>query len=84
MSPAGVKDSTRSTLGVDTGGGTWAEVRVIANEEGRGKLEEEGKSHPGPRGWFGSDRRGGAEGVLWGGIAGRGQTEGDGWIISIK
>ncbi|MCJ1428059.1 hypothetical protein MMC29_005966 [Sticta canariensis] len=84
VSPAGVKDSTRSTLGVDTGGGTWAEVKVIANEEGRGKSEEEGKSHPGPRGWFGSDRIGGAEVVLWGGIDGRGQTEGDGWIISIK
>lgn len=84
VSPAGVKDSTRSTLGVDTGGGTWAEVKVIANEEGRGKLEEEGKSHPGPRGWFGSDGIGGAQVVLWGGIDGRGQTEGDGWIISIK
>lgn len=83
-SPAGVKDSTRSTLGIDTGEGTWAEVKVIANEEGRGKLEEEGKSHPGPRGWFGSDSIGGAEVVLWGGIDGRGQTEGDGWIISIK
>lgn len=83
-SPAGVKDSTRSTLGIGTGEGTWAEVKVIANEEGRGKLEEEGKSHPGPRGWFGSDGIGGAEVVLWGGIDGRGQTEGDGWIISIK
>lgn len=84
VSPAGVKDSTRSTLGIGTGEGTWAEVKVIANEEGRGRLEEEGKSHPGPRGWFGSDRIGGAGVVVWGGIDGRGQTEGDGWMISIK
>ena len=83
-SPAGVKDSTRSTLGVSTGEGTWAEVKVIANEEGRGKLEEEGKSHPGPRGWFGNDVIDGADVVLWGGIDGRGETEGDGWIISVK
>lgn len=83
-SPAGVKDSTRSTLGISTGEGTWAEVNVIANEEGRGKLEEEGKSHPGPRGWFGSDVIGGAQVVLWGGVDGKGQTEGDGWIISIE
>lgn len=83
-SPAGVKDSTRSTLGISTGEGTWAEVKVIANEEGQGKLEEEGKSHPGPRGWFGRDGIGGAEVVLWGGIDGRGETEGDGWLISIK
>lgn len=83
-SAAGIKDSTRSTLGISTGEGTWAEVKVIANEEGQGKLEEEGKSHPGPRGWFGSDGTGGAQVVLWGGIDGRGQTEGDGWLISIK
>lgn len=83
-SPAGVKDSTRSTLGISTGEGTWAEVKVIANEEGSGKLEEEGKSHPGPRGWFGSDVIGGADVVLWGGIDGRGETEGDGWIVSVK
>lgn len=81
---AGVKDSTRSTLGISTGEGTWAEVKVVADEEGRGKLEEEGKSHPGPRGWFGNDVIGGAEVVLWGGIDGRGETEGDGWIIRVK
>lgn len=76
-SPANVKDSTRSKLGISNGEGTWAEVMVLANEEG------DGKSHPGPRGWFGSDVISGAEVVLWGGVNGK-ETDGDGWIVNIK
>lgn len=83
-SPASIKDSTRSTLGIGTGEGTWAEVQVIANEEGSRKSEGEGKSHPGPRGWFGCDAIGGGDVVLWGGINGKEEVEGDGWIISVK
>ena len=84
LSPASIKDSTRSTLGIGTGEGTWAEVEVIANEEGGQKLEGEGKSHPGPRGWFGCDSIGGGDVVLWGGINGKEEVEGDGWIISVR
>lgn len=83
-SPAGAKDATRSALGFRTGEGTWAEVKVVANEEGGGKLQVEGKSHPGPRGWFGGDVISGAEVVLWGGVDGKGETEGDGWIVSVR
>lgn len=83
-SPASIKDSTRSTLGIGTGEGTWAEVQVIANDEGGPKPEAEGKSHPGPRGLFGCDSIGGGDVVLWGGINGKEEVEGDGWIISVQ
>lgn len=84
VTPASVKDSTRAAIGIGTGEGTWAEVKVIANEEGSGKDQAEGKSHPGPRGWFGSDVVQSGDVLLWGGIDARGNTEGDGWIISVK
>ncbi|KAL8847621.1 MAG: hypothetical protein Q9221_007351 [Calogaya cf. arnoldii] len=86
--PAGIKDRTRSMMGISTGEGTWAEVKVVPNEEGSGGLETEGKSHPGPRGWFascvlGKDFDGGGV-VIWGGINAKGETEGEGWIVSVK
>ncbi|KAL8669599.1 MAG: hypothetical protein Q9168_005822 [Polycauliona sp. 1 TL-2023] len=86
--PAGVKDKTRSMMGISTGEGTWAEVTVVPNEEGSGGFETEGKSHPGPRGWFascvlGKDFDGGGV-VIWGGINAKGETEGEGWIVSVK
>ncbi|KAI4176809.1 MAG: hypothetical protein LQ346_007785 [Caloplaca aetnensis] len=88
VAPAGIKDKTRSLLGISTGEGTWCEVKVVPNEEGSGGMETEGKSHPGPRGWFGScalgkDSDGGGV-VLWGGINAKGETEGEGWLVSIK
>ncbi|KAL8875138.1 MAG: hypothetical protein Q9198_006461 [Flavoplaca austrocitrina] len=82
--PAGVKDKTRSMMGISTGEGTWAEVKVVPNEDGSGGLETEGKSHPGPRGWFASCVLGkdfdGSGVVLWGGINAKGETEGEGWM----
>lgn len=83
-SPAGSKDATRAMLGFETGEGTWAEVKVVTNEEGAGLAEVGGKSHPGPRGWFGSDVLDGGKVVLWGGIDAKGETEGDGWIVSVR
>ena len=83
---AGIKDAARSTLGIATGAGTWCEVKVIVNEEGG--LETEGKSHPGPRGWFGAAGIGkdvdGASLVLWGGVNAKGEVEGEGWVVSVK
>ncbi|KAI4233635.1 MAG: hypothetical protein L6R40_007013 [Gallowayella cf. fulva] len=88
IAPAGIKDKTRSLMGISTGEGTWAEVKVVPNEEGSGGLETEGKSHPGPRGWFASCALGkeidGGGVVLWGGINAKGETEGEGWIVSVK
>ena len=84
ITASGIKDKTRSLMGIATGEGTWAEVKVIANEEGSGGLETEGKSHPGPRGWFASSAFNGGEVLIWGGINAKGETEGEGWIVSIK
>lgn len=88
VAPAGIKDKTRALMGISTGEGTWSEVKVVPNEEGSGGLETEGKSHPGPRAWFASSALGkdfdGAGLVLWGGINAKGETEGEGWIVSVK
>ncbi|MCJ1455186.1 hypothetical protein MMC28_005540 [Mycoblastus sanguinarius] len=84
MTAAGIKDATRSAMGIATGEGSWAEVSVETVVEG----ETEGKSHPGPRGWFasapvGRDIEGGGV-VVWGGVNGKGETEGDGWIVNVN
>ena len=83
-SPARTKDQTRGTLGIESGENTWAEVKVVANEEEKGRKEGEGKSHPGPRGWFACDDVGGSEFVLWGGKDAKGDVMGDGWLIKLQ
>ena len=83
MTAAGIKDATRSAMGIDTGEGSWAEVKIVTVVEG----ETEGKSHPGPRGWFASSPVGreidGGGVVFWGGIDGKREVEGDGWIVNV-
>ncbi|KAG6994180.1 hypothetical protein G7Y79_00046g082310 [Physcia stellaris] len=98
---SGIKDATRSSLGIATGEGTWAEVTIVADveevvESGQdeapekkeaGKMETGqggGKSHPGPRGWFGAAGIDGNGVVLWGGKNAKGEVEGEGWIVRIK
>lgn len=83
LTAAGIKDSARTAMGIDTGEGSWAEVGVVTVTEG----ETEGKSHPGPRGWFassavGRDIEGGGV-VVWGGVNGKGEVEGDGWVVNV-
>jgi len=83
VTAAGIKDATRSAMGIATGEDTWAEVKIVTVVEG----EQEGKSHPGPRGWFGSAPVGreieGGGVLVWGGVNGKGEVEGDGWIINV-
>lgn len=99
---SGIKDATRSSLGIATGEGTWAEVNVVADveevvESGQGEAtdakekagkmetgEGGGKSHPGPRGWFGAAAIDGNGVVLWGGKNAKGEVEGEGWVVRIK
>lgn len=82
---SGIKDATRSSLGIATGEGTWAEVKVVADvEETHGGEETEGKSHPGPRGWFAGAGLDGDGFVMWGGKNGKAETEGDGWVVRVK
>ena len=85
MTAASIKDATRQAMGIDTGEDVWCEVKVEASVE---ESEIEGKAHPGPRGWFASSALGkdvdGGGVILWGGINGKGEIEGDGWIIHVK
>lgn len=85
MTAAGIKDKTREAMGIATGEGSWAEVKVVAATVEKEGVEE-GKAHPGPRGWFAADHVGrGVDGggvVLWGGRDGRG-VEGDGWVVGV-
>ncbi|MDI1493521.1 MAG: hypothetical protein OHK93_005311 [Ramalina farinacea] len=88
LTPAGLKDKARSTVGMSTPPMTWAEVRVEANIEEAAEEGAMGKAHPGPRAWFAADgfdmsRDGGRGVVLWGGRNGRGEVEGDGWVVSV-
>ena len=71
-------------MGIATGEDTWAEVKVDAGIESKEK-ESEGKAHPGPRGWFASCAVPAQQGcvVLWGGVNGKGETEGDGWLVEV-
>jgi len=82
IKPSKIKDSIRSALGYDSGQHSWAEVEVLPPAE----LElAEGKVHPGPRGFFGSDMmKDGRSVIIWGGINAKGETEGDGWIIRLE
>lgn len=85
ITAAGIKDATRQAMGIATGEDTWAEVKVDAGIES-GDKEGEGKAHPGPRGWFAScgvQQQGGGAVVLWGGVNGKGETEGDGWLVEV-
>ncbi|KAL8791746.1 MAG: hypothetical protein Q9195_005684 [Heterodermia aff. obscurata] len=84
---SGIKDATRSSLGIATGEGTWAEVSVVADVEEGGEAEKGeggGKSHPGPRGWFGSAAVEGNGVVVWGGKNAKGEVEGEGWVVRVK
>lgn len=84
VTAAGIKDATRQAMGIATGEDTWAEVKVEAGIESKEK-DSEGKAHPGPRGWFASCIVPSQPGsvVLWGGVNGKGETEGDGWLVDI-
>lgn len=84
ITAAGIKDATRQAMGIATGEDTWAEVKVEAGVESKEK-ESEGKAHPGPRGWFASCVVPSQPGsvVIWGGVNGKGETEGDGWLVDI-
>ncbi|KAG8525231.1 uncharacterized protein KY384_008875 [Bacidia gigantensis] len=84
--PAGIKDAIRSTVGASVSSATWAEVIVDANVEPEAgeATETGGKAHPGPRAWFAADRLEGGKGVvMWGGRNGRGEVEGDGWLVNV-
>lgn len=89
---AGIKDTIRSTLRLDTPVQGWEEVGVGADVPDA--VEGEGKAHPGPRAWMAGDALDGnwngevgmEQGrgvVVWGGRNARGEVEGDGWVVRV-
>ncbi|KAH9886596.1 hypothetical protein F4778DRAFT_473525 [Xylariomycetidae sp. FL2044] len=81
IKPAKIKDKIRETFGADSGKSSWAEVEVQAPGD---VAAREGKAHPGPRSSFGYDvTEDGLNVVIWGGNNGRGEPEGDGWVIEL-
>jgi hypothetical protein len=80
-SAAAAKDKVKQKLpGMESGEFQWAEAQLVPIEQ----ITEEGKVHPGPRGAFGADGCLDGQGiVLWGGVNGKGETEGDGWLLRL-
>ncbi|KAF2169768.1 hypothetical protein M409DRAFT_64781 [Zasmidium cellare ATCC 36951] len=82
LKPSKIKDAIRSKLGYDTGNHSWAEVEVLPPGD---LTTGEGKVHPGPRAYFGSDMASdGKSVVVWGGLNAKGEREGDGWLITLS
>ena len=76
---ARIKDVTKDKLGMDSERATWAEVEIQpSTEEG-----SEGKSHPGPRGYFAVDGLDAKTVVLWGGVNAK-EMIGDGWLVTLR
>lgn len=79
--PAQAKDVTRESMGVESGEAKWAEVEIVPRQAAD---VADGKSHPGPRAYFGSAAVDDKKVLMWGGLNARGEPEGDGWTIQLK
>nr|POE77862.1 tip elongation aberrant protein 3 [Quercus suber] len=85
VQPARIKDAIRGALGFESGSHSWAEVDVRAPSETDLNFADEGKVHPGPRGFAAADVMQDGKGVvLWGGVNAKGEREGDGWMIRLE
>ncbi|KAI9808060.1 MAG: hypothetical protein M1827_007525 [Pycnora praestabilis] len=90
MTAASWKDATRQAAGYRTGQGEWAEVHttmVTGGKEDEQADMKGAKGGMGGRGWFAYTEAKEVDGgsvVLWGGLTGDNQTQGDGWIISVE
>jgi hypothetical protein len=85
MTGASFKDATWQSWGKDTGEGEWSEV-YVADAEGREEDDARGLT-PGGRGWFASASAGEVDPgavVVWGGLNGRNEREGEGWILRFE
>ena len=82
MTAASFKDATRLLVGAKTAENTWAPVQIPEAAKSEGELP-----HPSERGWFasaqGKDMDVGSI-VLWGGVNGKNEREGDGWILTVE
>ena len=82
MTAASFKDATRQLVGAKTGEDSWSQVEIP-----EATMLEGLREHPGERGWFAY-----AQGqdidqtsiILWGGINGKNERLGDGWMLTIE
>jgi hypothetical protein len=85
MTGASWKDAFWQALNKETGEGLWSQITV---EDAEGKEGEDIKSLvPGERGWFASAAAADLDEagiVLWGGLNGKNEREGDGWILKVR
>lgn len=84
MTGASFKDATWQALGRETGEGLWSEVAVSDAEGVEG--EDVRVLVPGERGWFASSSLGDLDVssvMLWGGLNGKNEREGNGWILTF-
>lgn len=56
----------------------------VVRNRGKSMTARQGKSHPGPRGYFGCHSVDGTRVVLWGGLNAKGDREADGWMIDLE
>lgn len=85
LSAANLKDSIRSAFKADTGTNAWAEVDVQPPALDKLGDGDTGKVHPGPRAYFGCDiLKDGSTVMIWGGENAKGETESDGWLVSLQ
>ncbi|KAM5347377.1 hypothetical protein ACJ41O_010382 [Fusarium nematophilum] len=82
FSASGVKDAIRDKLPrTESGVFSWCELEIAPNEVD----QQAGKVHPGPRAFFGADACLDGKGVVfWGGVNAKGETEGDGWLLTVS
>lgn len=85
MTGASFKDAAWQALGKETGEGMWSQADVSDAEGVEG--EDIHKLVPGERGWFASSSLGDLDVsglVLWGGLNGKNEREGNGWILRVE
>lgn len=85
MTAASFKDATWQALGRETGEGQWSEVNVADAEGVEG--DDVRDLVPSERGWFASSTLGDVDSsgiILWGGLNGKNEREGNGWILTVE
>ena len=85
MTAASFKDATWQAIGRETGEGLWS-VAQVADAEGK-EGDDVRSLVPSERGWFASSSLGDLDPsslMFWGGLNGRNEREGDGWILRFE
>jgi len=90
MTALGLKEATMQPLGRDPSEGSWRMMQVANSMHIEGEdVKGEGIKDlvPSERGWFSSSTLGDLNPsslLLWGGLNGRNEREGDAWILRVE